>query len=122
MGYRLTCALLIGVLYVLIPVLFRGAVCVFIHFPFGRNKDAIQEPAAVYHWNTEYHNPLNSNASLPSRERALFKKLFVILQARVLCYYVTPSRSKSESLESLNTVRVREFDPALCALSLYWCY
>lgn len=96
--FRLMWALLKGVQYVLIPILFCGTVCVFIHFPFGRNKETIHEPAAVYHSNTEYHNPLNSNASSPCRERALFKKLFVILQARVLCYYVTPSRSKSSNL------------------------
>lgn len=57
-------------------------------------KGAIHEPAAVYNSHTEHHNPLNSSATVPSREQALFIKLFLILWSKDLRYYVILSGSK----------------------------
>lgn len=62
-------------------------------------KGSIHEPAAVYNSHTEHHNPLNSSVTVPSREQALFIKLFLILWSRDLCYYVTLSGSKPKVFE-----------------------
>lgn len=55
---------------------------------FVAAKGSIHEPAPVYNSHTEHHNPLNSSAVVPSRERALFIKLFLIQWSKDLCYYV----------------------------------
>lgn len=51
---------------------------------FVAAKGSIHEPAPVYNSHTEHHNPLNSSAVVPSRERALFIKLFLIQWSKVL--------------------------------------
>lgn len=62
-------------------------------------KGTIHEPATVYNSHTEHYNLLNSISAVPSREQALFIKLFFILWSKDLCYYVILSGSKPKLFE-----------------------